>query len=136
MQITLKKHAIKIAIAMFVITLAMFYVNYVIIFQAPLTPTNHFGFFLYSFGFALITFIYAHFRLTVGFTVFFFGWLFTLVQLYIDLLKARIETGGTAGAALGFIFNMAFVLIISIVAEGLRQLIKLFVKTMSKTDAK
>lgn len=136
MQISLKKHAIKIAIAVFVITLAMFYINYVMIFQAPLIPANHFGFFLYSFGFALITFIYAHFRLTVGFTVFFFGWLFTLVQLYIDLLKARIETGGTAGAALGFIFNMAFVFIVSIIAEGLRQLIKFFIRTMSKTVAK
>lgn len=136
MQVNLKKHAVKISLAVFVITLAMFYINYVIIFKAPLTPTNHFGFFLYSFGFAVITFVYAHFKLTAGFTIFFFGWLFTLVQLYIDLLKARIETGGTVGAALGFIFNMAFVLIVSLIAEGLRQLIKFFVKTMSKTTMK
>ena len=87
----------------FLITLSSFYINYVIVFQAPLKVVNHVGFVLYSFIFALMIFIYSVFKAKIGSTVLFIGWVVTLINLYVDLLKARIETGGTLGAALGFL---------------------------------
>ena len=64
---------------------------------------NHVGFVLYSFVFALMIFIYSIFKAKIGSIDLFIGWVVTLINLYVDLLKARIETGGTLGAALGFL---------------------------------
>lgn len=101
----------------FLITLSSFYINYVIVFQAPLKVVNHVGFVLYSFIFALMIFIYSVFKAKIGSIVLFIGWVVTLINLYVDLLKARIETGGTLGAALGFLTNMILVILFSLISE-------------------
>lgn len=101
----------------FLITLSSFYINYVIFFQAPLKVVNHVGSVLYSFIFALMIFIYSVFKAKIGSIVLFIGWVVTLINLYVDLLKARIETGGTLGAALGFLTNMILVILFSLISE-------------------
>lgn len=101
----------------FLITLSSFYINYVIVFQAPLKVVNHVGFVLYSFIFALMIFIYSVFKAKIGSIVLFIGWVVTLINLYVDLLKARIETGGTLGAALGFLTNIILVILFSLISE-------------------
>lgn len=101
----------------FLITLSSFYINYVIVFKAPLKVANHVGFVLYSFIFALMIFIYSVFKAKIGSIVLFIGWVVTLINLYVDLLKARIETGGTLGAALGFLTNMILVILFSLISE-------------------
>lgn len=110
------------------ITLLSFYVNYVFIFQAPLVLENHLGFLLYSIVFSVIFFLYANFKAKVATGIFFVGWVMTLVNLYIDLLKARIETGGTVGAALGFLSNMILVFALSIILELFAQVISRITK--------
>lgn len=125
---TFFKHRFKIASFVFVITLLSFYVNYVFIFQAPLVLENHLGFLLYSIVFSVFFFLYANFKAKVATGIFFVGWVMTLVNLYIDLLKARIETGGTVGAALGFLSNMILVFALSIILELFAQVISRITK--------
>lgn len=78
---------------------------------------NHVGFVLYSFIFSLMIFIYSVFKAKIGSIDLFIGWVVTLINLYVDLLKARIETGGTLGTALGFISNMILVILFSLISE-------------------
>ncbi|MBS3972581.1 MAG: hypothetical protein KGZ84_06180 [Erysipelotrichia bacterium] len=125
---TFFKHRFKIASFVFVITLLSFYVNYVFIFQTPLVLENHLGFLLYSFVFSVVFFLYANFKAKVATGIFFVGWVMTLVNLYIDLLKARIETGGTVGATLGFLSNMILVFALSIILELFAQVISRITK--------
>lgn len=111
------KQRFKLALGVFLITLLTFYVNYGLIFQAPLVFENHLGFFLYSFIFSGITFIFTQFKTRVASIVFLVGWAGALINLYLDLLRARIETGGTIGAALGLLTGMMLVLILSVSLE-------------------
>jgi uncharacterized PurR-regulated membrane protein YhhQ (DUF165 family) len=122
------KHRFKLAVFVFVVTLLTFYINYVFIFQAPLTLENHFGFFLYSTIFSFTLFLYANFKTKVATGVFFVGWIFTLLNLYLDLLKARIETGGTVGATLGFLSNMMLIFALSLILELFAQVFARIIK--------
>lgn len=121
----LYKHRLTICIAVFLMTWLTFYVNYVFIFPTPLRLENHFGFILYGFIFSVLTFLFILFKTKVASVLFLIGWGITLINLYIDLLTARIETGGSVGAALGFISNMILVIVLTI-------LIELFVQVISK----
>jgi uncharacterized PurR-regulated membrane protein YhhQ (DUF165 family) len=117
MSLQLYKVKWFIAIGIMIITIATFYFNYTIVVKAPLTFTNHFGFFLYGFVFSLIALLLMTFKTRIASIIFIIGWASSLVLLYIELFKSLSNSHGTLGAALGFLSNMIFSIILAIILE-------------------
>lgn len=117
MSLRLYKFKWFIALGIMIITIATFYFNYTIVVKAPLTTTNHFGFFLYGFVFSLISLLFMTLKTRLASMIFIIGWASSLVLLYIELLQSLSNSHGTLGAALGFLTNMMFAIIIAISLE-------------------
>jgi hypothetical protein len=117
MSLLLHKYKWFIALGIMIITIATFYLNYTLVVKAPLTTTNHFGFFLYGFVFSLIALLFMSFKARIGSIIFILGWVVSLISLYIELLKSLNNSQGTLGAALGFLSSMMITIILAIVLE-------------------
>ncbi|MBS3991168.1 MAG: hypothetical protein KGZ51_03780 [Erysipelothrix sp.] len=123
MSLLLYKYRWFIAFGIMIITISTFYLNYTVVVKAPLTTTNHFGFFLYGFVFSLIALLFMSFKARIGSIVFIVGWVVSLVSLFIELLNSLNNSHGTLGAALGFLSNMMITIILAIVFEIVTHLV-------------
>lgn len=117
MSLRLHKYKWFISLVIMIITIVTFYLNYTVVVEAPLTSTNHFGFFLYGFVFSLIALLFMTFKTKVASMIFILGWFVSLAALFIELLNSLTNSQGTLGAALGFLTNMIFTIILAIFLE-------------------
>ncbi len=123
MSLRLHKYKWFISLGILVITIATFYFNYTVVVKAPLTTTNHFGFFLYGFVFSLIALLFMTFKTKLASIVFIIGWASSLILLYFELVRSLTNSYGTLGAALGFLSNIIFTMIFAIILEIIVQLL-------------
>lgn len=122
MSLRLHKYKWFISLGILIITIITLYFNYTVVVKAPLTTTNHFGFFLYGFVFSLIALIFMTFKTKLASIVFIIGWASSLILLYIELFRSLTNSHGTLGAALGFLSNIIFTMIFAITLEIIAQL--------------
>ncbi len=119
----MKKSAPFLALGIFALTIALFYIVYEYVFYVNLFNENLFGLVIWSLFVGLITFIYSMFDRKYGLGVFLISYVVAFILLYMTFSNTDNTFANITGLLM-FIFVLLGGFIFSLITEGLLWFIK------------
>ncbi len=119
----MKKSAPLLAVGVFALTIALFYIVYEYVFYVNLFNENVFGLIVWSLFAGLVTFVYALFDRKYGLGIFMISYVTAFMLLYMTFSDTDNTFANITGLLM-FIFVLLGGFILSIIVEGILLLAK------------